>query len=124
MMLATLMLSNNGCDGQISVTKPARDAGRLGQIYRPVYPYPISICPAFKKSLCATISCLQLARSAALFGGTCFFFLCLNYLDQGQTSAIFLVAPLLITALAVLFLAEKIGIRRGVSVIGGFIGAL
>ena len=67
---------------------------------------------------------LQIARSTALFGGTCFFFLSLFYLDQGQTSAIFMVAPLLITLLAVFFLAEKIGVRRIISVIGGFIGAL
>ena len=67
---------------------------------------------------------LQLARSAALFGATFFFYLSLRYLDQGQASAIFMVAPLLITVLAMLFLAEKIGIRRGVSVIGGFVGAI
>ena len=40
---------------------------------------------------------LQLARSAALFGATFFFYLSLRYLDQGQASAIFMVAPLLIT---------------------------
>ena len=67
---------------------------------------------------------LQLARSAALFGATFFFYLSLRYLDQGQASAIFMVAPLLITVLAMLFLAEKIGIGRGVSVIGGFVGAI
>ena len=67
---------------------------------------------------------LQLARSAALFGGTCFFFTSLYFLDQGQTSAIFMVSPVLITVLAVIFLAEKIGPRRILSVLGGFVGAL
>ncbi len=80
--------------------------------------------PRLKKIIITRYPRLQLARSAALFGGTCFFFLSLNYLDQGQTAAIFMVAPLLITAMAVLFLGEKIGLRRVLSVIAGFAGAL
>ncbi len=67
---------------------------------------------------------LQLARSAALFGGTVFFFTSLNFLDQGLTSAIFMVSPLIITLLAVLLLGERIGPRRIASVIGGFAGAI
>lgn len=80
--------------------------------------------PRLKKVAHTDFPALQLARSAALFCGTCFFFLSLFHLDQGQTSAIFMVAPLLITVLAVFFLSEKIGLRRIVSVCGGFIGAL
>ncbi len=46
--------------------------------------------PRLKKIIITRYPRLQLARSAALFGGTCFFFLSLNYLDQGQTAAIFM----------------------------------
>lgn len=80
--------------------------------------------PRLKSILPTAQPGLQLARSMALFGGTCFFFLSLRYLDVGQTSAIFQIAPLMITALAALFLKEVIGIRRILCLVGGFAGAL
>ena len=67
---------------------------------------------------------LQTARSVALFGGTFFFFTALKYLEIGKVAAIFQIAPVLITILAVLFLGERIGVRRIVSLIAGFAGAL
>jgi drug/metabolite transporter (DMT)-like permease len=67
---------------------------------------------------------LQLARSIALFGGTFFFFTSLSYMQIGKVAAIFQVAPVIITLMAVMFLKETIGIRRIISLIGGFVGAL
>ena len=67
---------------------------------------------------------LQLSRSIALFGGTFFFFTSLSYMQIGKVAAIFQVAPVIITLMAVMFLKETIGIRRIISLIGGFVGAL
>ena len=67
---------------------------------------------------------LQLMRSIALFGGTFFFFTSLSYMDIGKVAAIFQVAPVIITLMAVVFLKESIGVRRIISLIGGFVGAL
>ncbi len=67
---------------------------------------------------------LQLARSVALFGGTFFFFSSLKFMEIGKVAAIFQVAPVIITVMAVLFLGERIGIRRILSLIVGFAGAL
>lgn len=67
---------------------------------------------------------LQLARSAALFSATICFFTSLFYLDQGLATAIFQVAPLVITVLAVLFLGETIGVRRIICLLVGFVGAI
>ncbi len=119
-----LLFSNNGCDGKISVAEPTCYAGGVGAVYRAIYPYSMPVCPAPENSSSHTSSAPATSAICSVVWGHVFFFLSLFYLDQGQTSAIFMVAPLLITVLAVFFLAEKIGVRRIISVIGGFIGAL
>ena len=67
---------------------------------------------------------LQLVRSAALFSATICFFSSLFYLEQGFATAVFQVAPLVMTGLAVLFLGEKIGMRRVACLLVGFVGAM
>ena len=67
---------------------------------------------------------LQLIRSACLFGATFCFFTSLKYLQFAEATAIFEVAPLVITILSVIILKEQVGHRRWTGVIVGFLGAL
>ena len=67
---------------------------------------------------------MQLLRSSFLFGATMFFFFGLNWMTLSDITAIFEVAPLLITAFAFIFLKEKVGPRRWFGVIIGMIGAM
>ncbi len=67
---------------------------------------------------------LQILRSILPFGATVFFFSSLQVMQLAEAVAIFEIAPLLITALAFLFLGEKIGPRRWAGVALGFLGAL
>lgn len=67
---------------------------------------------------------LQLLRSLFLLGETGLFFLALGFLQLAEASAIMFVAPLLVTALAVPLLGERVGPRRWTSVLLGFLGAL
>lgn len=67
---------------------------------------------------------LQMIRSTCLFGATLFFFTSLKYLGLAEATAIFEVAPLMITVLSVVLLKEVVGIRRWGGVIAGLIGAL
>lgn len=67
---------------------------------------------------------MQLIRSACLFGATFFFFTSLKHLQLAETTAIFEIAPLMITILSVVILKEIVGIRRWTGVIFGLIGAL
>lgn len=67
---------------------------------------------------------LQLLRSALLFGATFFFFSSLGHLAFAEATAIFEVAPLFITILSVLVLAERVGPRRWAGVAAGLVGAL
>lgn len=67
---------------------------------------------------------MQFVRSAFLFGTTMCFFFSLGLMDIASATAVFEIAPLLITALAFLILREQVGIRRWIGVGIGLCGAL
>lgn len=66
----------------------------------------------------------QLLRSGTLFGTTICFFFALKSIDQGQAAATFQVAPLIISLLAMLFLGERLGVKKCLGIVIGFIGAI
>lgn len=67
---------------------------------------------------------LQVLRSLMMVGATLSFFTAVNYLPVAEASAIGMIAPLMVTALAIPLLGEKVGRRRWAAVIVGLIGAL
>jgi drug/metabolite transporter (DMT)-like permease len=67
---------------------------------------------------------LHLLRSALIFGSTVFFFAAIARLQLAEATAIFEVAPVIITLLGVLILKERVGIRRWLGVAAGLVGAL
>tara|TARA_X000000950_G_C13817178_1_gene620306 strand:+ start:643 stop:822 length:180 start_codon:yes stop_codon:yes gene_type:complete len=52
----------------------------------------------------------------------CFF--AVKSIDQGQAAATFQVAPLMISLLAMLFLGERLGVRKCLGIFAGFAGAV
>ena len=66
----------------------------------------------------------QALRSVLLFGATLCFFMSLQHMELATALAIFEIAPLVITLLAVLVLGETVGPRRIIGVCIGFLGAL
>lgn len=67
---------------------------------------------------------LQLARGLVITFEVAIFVLAFRYLPLADVHAIAGVAPLLVTALAALFLGERIGARRWSAVAAGFAGLL
>ena len=67
---------------------------------------------------------IHLFRSALLFGATIFIFAGFANLSLAATMAIFQTAPLLVVILSVVFLSEVVGVKRWLSVVVGFVGAL
>ena len=65
---------------------------------------------------------LTFARVILFFFGFSFFYVSLSVLPLATATALFFVTPFLITIFANFFLKEKIGIRRWLAVIIGFIG--
>ena len=67
---------------------------------------------------------IQLIRSALLVTGTFLYFLALAYIPVATTTAVNFTAPLMIVALSIPILGERVGLRRWFAVIFGFIGAV
>ncbi|MEP1444142.1 MAG: DMT family transporter [Hyphomicrobiales bacterium] len=67
---------------------------------------------------------LQIIRSILLFGATCCFFSGFAVMAMVDVIAVAQVVPLIITGLAALVLAEKVGPYRWLGVVFGLIGAL
>ena len=67
---------------------------------------------------------LQIVRSLFMLGANAFFFLGVRTLPLVDASSILFVAPLVVTALSVPLLGERVGPRRWAAVLVGFVGAM
>jgi len=67
---------------------------------------------------------LHLLRGAALLGSSLFFISGLRYLPIAEASATGFVAPLFVTALSIVFLSEKVGLRRWIATALGLLGVI
>lgn len=67
---------------------------------------------------------LQIFRSLLLLGATACFVFGLNYLPLAEATTITFLSPLVVTALSVPLLRERVGPRRWTAVIVGFVGVL
>jgi drug/metabolite transporter (DMT)-like permease len=66
----------------------------------------------------------QLLRGAALLGSSLLFITGLRYLPIAEASATGFVSPLFVTALSIILLSEKVGIRRWLATAVGLFGVL
>jgi len=82
----------------------------------------------FPKSGCSLAAStrpgMQCLRALMLFSGTALNFTALKYLPLTTTVAIFFAAPMVVCVLSVVFLKEKVGIKRFAAVGMGFVGVL
>ena len=67
---------------------------------------------------------LTLVRVFCFFFGFSFFYISLTFMSLAMTSALFFSCPFFMSILAIIFLKEKIGIRRWSAIVVGFIGVL
>lgn len=67
---------------------------------------------------------LHCLRGGLILMATTLFFMAVKYLPLADALAIFFIEPFILTFLAVLFLSERIGWRRVIACIIGFLGAL
>jgi drug/metabolite transporter (DMT)-like permease len=67
---------------------------------------------------------LQLLRGAALLGSSVFFISGLRFLPIAEASATAFVSPLFVTALSIIFLGEKVGLRRWIATAIGLTGVI
>lgn len=67
---------------------------------------------------------LQLMRGLVLLGSSLFFITGLRYLPIAEASATGFVSPLFVTALGIVFLGERVGLRRWIATAVGLLGVL
>ena len=67
---------------------------------------------------------LQVVRALAMGLTTFCFFIAVKYMPLADSISIFFIEPMILTLLSVIFLGEVIRLRRIISIIIGFIGAL
>ncbi|MDP6066964.1 MAG: DMT family transporter [Alphaproteobacteria bacterium] len=67
---------------------------------------------------------LQVTRSLLLLHATGFFFTALKHIPLAEATTVAFVNPLIVTALAVPLLGERVGLRRWAAVLVGFVGVI
>ena len=67
---------------------------------------------------------LHMLRGLTILGSSLFFISGLRFLPIAEASATGFVAPLFVTALSIIFLSEKVGLRRWIATGVGLIGVL
>ncbi|MBT3305459.1 MAG: DMT family transporter [Alphaproteobacteria bacterium] len=67
---------------------------------------------------------LQFFRAAALFAATAFMYVAITRMQLADASSIQFLAPVLVTAFSGLVLGERVGPRRWMAVVFGFVGVL
>lgn len=82
------------------------------------------LAPKLRSHFASRKPVLQVTRSAMLFTATLFFFSAYEVLPLAVVNSVAQTAPLIITALAALFLGESVGVHRWASVVLGFAGAV
>lgn len=85
---------------------------------------PFALKLAGVRGLVPNMPAMHVVRASLMIAATGFFFAALHYLSIADTLAIFFVQPLIVTMLSPVVLGEKVGIRRWLAVIVGFVGTL
>jgi len=65
---------------------------------------------------------LTVIRVVCFFFGFSFFYISLTYMSLAMANALFFSSPFFVSILATIFLKEKVGIRRWISIFIGFLG--
>lgn len=85
---------------------------------------PIVLAPASGNPMRSTRPLLQVFRGLGLLCSSIFFIMALGYLPIAEATATGFISPLFVTGLSVLFLGEKVGLRRWTATIAGLLGVL
>jgi len=85
---------------------------------------PFALRISGPRALVPNMPLMHAVRASFIIAATSFFFAALHYQSIADTLAIFFVQPLIVTLLSPFVLGEKVGLRRWVAVLIGFLGTL
>lgn len=85
---------------------------------------PIVMVPSRGRALRSSRPLLQVFRGLGLLGSSIFFIFGLSFLPIAEATATGFISPLFVTGLSVVFLGEKVGLRRWTATIIGLLGVM
>ena len=124
-LLSTIFLGTSDTTSKyLSATLPSVEITWIRFLVFAIIMVPAMVPGTAIYSLRTTSVRLQLFRGVALLGSSLFFITGLRYLPIAEASATGFVSPLFVTALSIIFLAEKVGVRRWIATATGLFGVL
>ena len=124
-LLSTIFLGTSDVTSKyLSATLPSVEIAWIRFLVFAIIMMPAMVPGTAIYSLRTTSVPLQLFRGAALLGSSLFFITGLRYLPIAEASATGFVSPLFVTALSIIFLSEKVGVRRWIATATGLFGVL
>jgi len=124
-LLSTIFLGTSDTTSKyLSATLPSVEITWIRFVVFAIIMVPAMVPGTAVYSLRTTSVRLQLFRGVALLGSSLFFITGLRYLPIAEASATGFVSPLFVTALSIIFLAEKVGVRRWIATATGLFGVL
>lgn len=101
---------------------PAAEVAWIRYVVFVLLVVPLAVAMRGRHAFATARPGLQILRGIGMVGSSFFFVLGLRYLPVADATATNFVAPIFITALSVLFLGEKVGIRRWIATAVGLAG--
>lgn len=124
-LLSTIFLGTSDATSKyLSATLPSIEIAWIRFLVFAIIMVPAMVPGTAIYSLRTTSVPLQLLRGAALLGSSLLFITGLRYLPIAEASATGFVSPLFVTALSIIFLSEKVGVRRWIATATGLLGVL
>lgn len=125
MLSATVIFTVSDAMAKIMVTRlDPVEVSWIRSVVVIIVSLPIAYARAGRQIFNPQFPLRQIMRGASILGSSLLFLTALSRMPLADASAINFVWPLLITVLSVIFLGERVGIRRWSATLVGFIGML
>jgi drug/metabolite transporter (DMT)-like permease len=122
---STLFLSSSDAMAKyLARSLPAVEIGWIRFLVFVLILLPVVLAPSSGNVMRSTRPLLQVCRGLGLLCSSIFFIIGLSYLPIAEASATSFIAPVFVTGLSIVFLAEKVGIRRWIATVAGLVGVL
>lgn len=124
-ILSTVFLASSDTMAKyLSVRLPAVEIGWLRYVVFVLIMAPSVIAAHPRKALRTDHALLQIVRGATLVGSSLLFVTALRFLPIAEATTTSFVSPIFVTVLSIIFLSERVGVRRWLATLTGLVGVM